>query len=100
MYTKIVLDKPRNFRFGMKAMSFIEKSFGKKITKIDFDDLTIEQTVTVLLAGFEHEDKELTVDKLMDIIDEHSSMDKVMAILAEALTDSFGSSEDEQIKNE
>ena len=89
MYTTYKLDKARNVRFGMKALSLIEDNLGSKIGKIDFENLGIKDTCTVLWAGMVHEDNELTVDRLMELIDEHSSFQEMADVLAKAMIASF-----------
>jgi len=43
MYTPIELDKIRNLRYGMKAISQFEKILGKNLAKIDMENLTMEE---------------------------------------------------------
>lgn len=91
MYTPIKLDKERNFRYGMKALSLVEKKLKKNIGQIDFNNLSIEETMTIVWAGLYHEDKELTVDSLMDIIDEHDiKIGAVVEAMGLAINDAFG----------
>lgn len=90
MFTPIQLDKMRNLRYGMKAISLIEKKFGKNIAKINMDDLTMEEIATFVWAGLVHEDKELTTDKVMDLIDDYSNVQDVLAKVGEALNKAFG----------
>lgn len=90
MYTPVQMDKVRNFRYGMKAISFVEKKLGKPVGKIDFENMTMEDTATVILAGLIHEDNTLTTDKLMDIIDEKGNFDEVIAAMEVAFNESFG----------
>lgn len=85
MYTPVEMDKTRNFRFGMKAVSFIEKKFNKPISKVDFENMTMEETATVIIAGLIHEDKELTEEKIMDIIDEKGNLEEVLAAMGKAM---------------
>lgn len=82
----IELDKPRNFKFGMRALSLIEKKLKLKIAYFNPEELTIEQTAIVIWAGLQHEDKDLTPDKVLDLIDEHSSYTETMVALSKALT--------------
>lgn len=89
-YTPINLDKMRNFRYGMKAISIVEKKFKKPISKIDFDNLTMEDTATIIWAGLVHEDKQLTQDKVMDIVDEKGDIQEVMEAMSEAINSAFG----------
>lgn len=90
MYTPVNMDKTRNFRYGMKAISFVEKKLGKPVGKIDFENMTMEDTATVILAGLIHEDPKLTTDKLMDIIDEKGNFDEVVGAMNEAFSSAFG----------
>lgn len=93
MYTPIQLDKSRNMRLGMKAISLIEKKLKCSISKLDTENMTMEEMATIIWAGLVHEDKELTVDKVMDLIDDYSSITKAMQAVGEAMNQSFGTSE-------
>ena len=67
--------------------------------KVDMDNLTMEDSATIIWAGLCHEDSELTPDKVMDLIDDHSSLQDVMTAVGEAMTEAFGdSSEEDQAK--
>ena len=89
-YYPIELDKVRNFRYGMRAISLVEKKFKKPMAKIDMDNLTMEDAATLIWAGLQHEDKSLTPDKVKDLVDDHSTLPKVMETLTEALMGAFG----------
>lgn len=105
-YTPIELDKVRNFRYGMRAISLIEKKFKKPVSKIDMDSLTMEETATIIWAGLQHEDKNLTPERVMDLIDEYSSLPKITKAMQKAFIDAFGGdevaeeSEEKEVKNE
>lgn len=90
MYTPVEMDKTRNFRYGMKAISYIEGKLKQPISKVDFNSLTMEQTATVICAGLVHEDNTLTPDKVMDIIDEKGNFNEVVQAMGAAFTASFG----------
>ncbi|MBV1758138.1 MAG: hypothetical protein KMY55_09895 [Dethiosulfatibacter sp.] len=91
MYTPIELDKTRNLRYGFKALSLIEKRLGKNLAKIDFDNITIEQLMTIVWAGLVHEDNTLTVDKLIDIVDDKNiKFDTITTAMTEAISEAFG----------
>jgi hypothetical protein len=98
-YVPVKLDKVRNFRYGMKAISIIEKQFKKPIAKVDFENLTMEETATIVWAGLAHEDKDLTPDKVMDLIDEHGNLQDVMQNMGEAMNDAFGGGSKGEEKN-
>lgn len=96
-YYPIELDKTRNFKFGMRAIDLIEKKYGKPIMEIDGLNngmLTMEDYATLIWAGLSHEDKELTIEKVMDLVDEHSSIAEVSKIMWNALNDVFKVEED------
>lgn len=94
MYTPITLDKTRNFRYGMKAIHLIEKTLGVSVNKLDMDDLTMEQTATIMWAGLVHEDKNLTPDKVMDLIDEHSTILDAIQKMSDAFAETFSGGEE------
>lgn len=90
MYYPIKLDKARNFKYGMKAISVAEKNFKKPISKIDFNEITMEEAAILIWAGLQHEDKDLTPDKVMDIIDDYSNVTAVLTEAGKALNEAFG----------
>ncbi len=101
MYYPIQMDKARNFRYGMKALSMIEKKFKKNLSAIDFGNLTIEETITIIWAGLVHEDKDLTTERLMDIIDNNDiKLTDIIEAMNAAITDAFGSGESEENPNQ
>lgn len=93
MYTPIELDKTRNFRYGMKAIDYIEKKFKKPIGKINLEELTMEQTATIICAGLVHEDSKLTSSRVMDLIDEKGNLQEVLEVMAKAFGESFNGGE-------
>ncbi len=93
-YYPIQLDKSRNFRYGMKALSLIEKKLKKPIAKIDMDNMSIEDMATFVWAGLVHEDRDLTPDKVMDLIDAHSNLAAVMQAMGEAFQGAFGAADE------
>ena len=98
-YYPVQLDKTRNFKYGMKAISLVEKKFKKPMSKIDMDDLTMEEMATLLWAGLVHEERALTPDTVMDLVDDYSNVVTVAKIMGEEITDAFGAGEEEK-KNE
>lgn len=97
----IQLDKMRNFKYGMKALHLIEKKLGKPVAKIDMENLTMEDAATLIWAGLQHEDKDLTPDKVMDLVDEYSNIPAVMQAMGEAFAAAFGAdAPEEDAKNE
>lgn len=92
MFYPIKLDKERNFRFGMRAINLIEKKFEQPIMQIPGmkdGTLTMEQYATVMWAGLAHEDSDLTPDKVMDLVDEYSSLPEATEVMWKALNSAF-----------
>lgn len=100
MFYPIKLDKMRNFRYDMRAIDRIEKAFGKPLMKIeelqDASLLTAEQTATLMWAGLTHEDKDLTPDKVIDLVSEHSTQYEVSKEMWKAFYKSQGMEIDEE----
>lgn len=86
----IILDKPRGLRYGMNALVKIEELLGKPITKLDFDNISINDMRTIIYAGLYHEDKELSPEIVGDLIDEYSDISTAAEKLGEAMTEAFG----------
>jgi len=95
-YYPIQLDKSRNFKYGMKAISLIEKKFKKPIMKIegmiDAKLLTMDDLAIIMWAGLVHEDNKLTSDKVMELVDEHSNMYDASVEMWKAFNANFGPS--------
>lgn len=86
----IILDKPRSLRYGMNALVRIEELLGKPITKLDFENISINDLRTIMYAGLYHEDKTLTPESVGDLIDEYSDISLAAEKLGEAMTAAFG----------
>ncbi len=100
-YYPIELDKSRNFKYGMRALDRIEKKLKVNIAKLNMENLSIEETTTLIWAGLVHEDKTLTVDRVMDLIDEYSNMAKVTEAMNKAFEDAFsGGVEQKEVAEE
>lgn len=99
MFYPIKLDKMRNFRYGMKAISLIESKFRKPIARIDMDNLTMQEIAIFIWAGLVHEYKDLTPEKVMDLIDNHSTLPDVLEVMGEAIKGAFGKEEGKEEKN-
>lgn len=97
-YYPIQLDKVRNFRYGMKALHLIEKKLKKPISKIDMENLTMEETAIMIWAGLVHEDKDLTPEKVMDLVDEYSNIKTVVEAMGKAFQSAFG--DPQEVKEE
>ncbi len=99
MFYPIQLDKTRNLRFGMRAISLIEKKFGKTISSIDMSNMTMDNIATFIWAGLLYEDDTLTPDKIMDLVDDYSDMETVFKTVREAVEQAFNDGNSDTEKN-
>lgn len=89
VFIPVELDKPRKIVFGWGALKLFKKIYGKSLFKVDFDNEDIEDIVPlVFYCGLAHEDPELTVERVTQLIDENLGlkggleiMEKIMAEL-------------------
>lgn len=84
----INLDRPRNIRLGTNALVKVEESTGRSLTEIG-SSFGIKEIRVVLWAGLIHEDKELTLDAVGDLIDD-AGFDYVADKVGEALNLAMG----------
>ena len=86
----IQLDKPRTLRYGINALAKIEDIIGRPIMGLDLEKLGIKELLAIVYAGLYHEDKNLTVSKVGDLIDDYSDLNEIAEKLGEALTEAVG----------
>lgn len=89
----ITLDKTRTLRYGINALCKIEDITGKPITALDLNHVGMKDLLVIIYAGLCHEDKELTIDSVGDLIDDYSNITYVSEKIGEAFTLSFGANE-------
>lgn len=95
----INLDKPRTLRYGINALAKIEDLTNKPLVKLDLKNVGIKDLLIITYAELCHEDSNLTIEKVGDIIDEYSSLGEIAEKVGEALTLAFGK-EDKSSKGE
>lgn len=89
-YVELTLDgKAYKLRFGMGAMVAFEKSTGKKLMEID-ENMSVETTAELLYAMMRQENKELTFEDTMDLVDNGAdSLTDITAKVTEAIMAAF-----------
>lgn len=92
----ISLDKPRTLRYGINALAKIEDLTGRPITALDLNSVGIKDLLVIVYAGLYHEDKALTLEKVGDLIDEHSNINEIAEKVGEAFTLAFGKGDGKQ----
>lgn len=99
IFTPVQLDKMRNIVLGFKALQEFKNITGKSLTKIDFegDDVEVESIVPIIFyAGLKHEDKDLTVDKTIELLDIHLGIKDAIAMIPKIMEDAFGKMEEKK----
>ena len=66
----IELDKPRTLKFRRKELKMLEKVFNKKIPKIDFEGMDIDDMTKMVHVGLVHDDPDLTLAKTEQLLDD------------------------------
>jgi len=83
----IMLDRERHLKFGLRALRAIEEKTGRSALGDEFwkdKEPSTEDFITLIWAGLLHEDKELTIDQVIDLVDEYSSIPELLAALTKA----------------
>ena len=97
IFTPIKLDKMRNVVLGFQALQEFKKITGKSLTKIDFEseELDVESIVpAIFYAGLKHEDKELTLEKTVELLDCHLGIKGAIELIPRIMNDAFGVQEE------
>lgn len=86
---KVKADKVRTLKYGFKALLLLEQM------GIDFtsENISLEDTMKIVYAGFIHEDNSLTLKDMPDIMEkiiENEGMEGLGEKLKEAFEVSFG----------
>lgn len=82
----VKLDKERILKYTRKQLKMIEQSFGKNISKIDFNDLGIDEMTKFIFYGLKHEDESLTLEQCENIIDEYGVFGDLVESALKAFT--------------
>lgn len=89
-FTVIELDKHRNLRYGYKALILMEEMLKTNLANINMGKLSMKDIAVILFCGLKHEDPLLTLDKLIEIIDEFGDIKELSSKISEAFEDGFG----------
>lgn len=80
------LDRERHLKFNLNALILAEEITGKKLAELEKDKGAFDLAFlrAMLYAGLKHEDKELTLEEVGDLID-MDNMEDVTEKLGEAM---------------
>ena len=88
-FIMINLDKPRKLRFGMGAMVEFEQLTGIKLMELN-DEMSMDVCSKILWIMLKQEDKELTLEKTCELIDEYAeSITEVITAITKAIEAAF-----------
>ena len=88
------LDRPRELRFGFKALKMIEGMFKKPLMEIDLGNLKSDTLEKILYAGLKADDKDLEFDKMEDLLD-LIPYTEIVTKMSKAIGIAYGVNEDE-----
>ncbi|SFC52207.1 hypothetical protein [Bacillus sp. UNCCL81] len=100
----IKLDKPRNLRFGHKALKQLKAMTGKTLVQIDesITNLDPEEIEIYMYCGLlvdaKSNNEDLTLEKVEDILEHAENYKVIIEKIAEAVSRAFGADGDE-LKN-
>lgn len=66
---KIELDKERHLRYTMNALAEMEDQLGVPLSELKDVKMTIKNVRVILWAGLIHEDKEISIEEVGDMVD-------------------------------
>lgn len=88
------LDQERTLKLGFKGIARLEKVFGCNVDKWRLKELSFEQVAEILAESLRREIPEITADKVMDLVDEHSDINSTIQKTFECLNATFGKNEE------
>lgn len=81
----INLDKERHLFFGLKAMRLIQEKTGKNPYQEEFwKGIDANSVNAVMWSGLLHEDKNLTIEQVEELVDEHITIGDAINKFVEA----------------
>lgn len=89
----VELDKVRNIKFGINGLIKLEEVLNKPLTSLGNGDFGISDIRAMLFVGLSWEDKDLTLEKVGDLMDEcmeTKGLEYLMEHVGQALNASLG----------
>jgi hypothetical protein len=97
MTVLIELDRPREVRFGHKALKKLMALTGKSLNNITEEEFSLEELERVMFCGLLSDAKEhgetLELEQMEDLLDHAKSFNEVMEAMEKALENAFQSTE-------
>jgi hypothetical protein len=88
----IDLDKKRSVRLGNKALKMIEKTLNTTVNKLltHIEEISVEDMTIIIYEGLKHEDKDITLSQVEDLLDEHSNYGLTLKTIVGAIKSALG----------
>jgi hypothetical protein len=95
MYTEILLDKPRRLRFDIAAVRDLEAALGQPLGLIwqQLGQMGINALCLALWAGLKHEDRALTQNLTVKIVERYVANGGKLKPIISAVTEAFEASD-------
>lgn len=87
------LDQERTLKLGFKGIARLEKVFHANVDQWKLKELSFEQVAEILAESLRREIPDITADKVMDLIDEHSDITTAIQKTFECINETFGKNE-------
>ena len=96
----IKLDKTRHIFFGLRAQKMTEKMLGIKsflgYMNTTKGEIGANEMSTILYAGLLWEDNDITLDSVIDLVDEHSNIITVIEAIGKAIQIAMSNDKEEK----
>lgn len=93
----VELDRPRELRFGHKALKKLNALTGKEVDELGSDELDFDMIEQIFFYGLQRDAREngeaLTLEQMEDILDCAESYEYLMEKMNEAFRKAFGAQE-------
>lgn len=95
----IELDRPRELRYGHKALKKLTALTGIQVDNMDLENFDLAEIEKVIYCGLTSEDKDLELEQMEDILDQAPSYQHIIDKMQEAFTAAFGGQIETDPKN-
>lgn len=85
----ITLDKQRNVRIDIKAITVIERELDISIFRVNLSALRLTEIAVIMWAGLLHEDSGLTLDQALALFSDYILADDMIRAVDEAIANAF-----------
>lgn len=96
----INLDRPRELRYGHKALKKLSASTGKGLDEMDLDNFDLEEIEKIIFYGLESDarknNENLKLEDMEDLLDQAPSYSEIIEKMELAFNAAFGQFEDDQ----